>query len=123
TGCESRRGEAGERRGERAADAHGGGAHDAHERGGCIDRTVLRSGTHYRARHRAGGVRAAVNAVIADRYRLEAAFPPSDAQRERAIGMWMQEQVFPDLQQATRRAEQLVVLLNRDDGGLAGVAT
>lgn len=64
-----------------------------------------------------------MNAVIADRYRLEAAFPPSDAQRERAIGMWMQEQVFPDLQQATRRAEQLVVLLNRDDGGLAGVAT
>lgn len=64
-----------------------------------------------------------MSAVVHGRYRLEPAFPPTDAQRQRVIDMWMQERVFSDHEQAARRSRQLVVLLNREDGELAGVCT
>lgn len=64
-----------------------------------------------------------MSAVTAGRYLLEPAFPPSDMQRQRAIAMWMQEGVFPDIAHATARSLQLVMLLNREDGALAGVCT
>lgn len=63
-----------------------------------------------------------MNAPVHGRYRLVAAFPPSDVQRRRAIEMWTQENVFPDASLAFRRAQQLVLLLEREDE-VAGVCT
>jgi len=56
-------------------------------------------------------------------YRLEPAFPPSDAQRERAIALWNEERVFASSQDALERSRQLAFLIERDDGELAGVCT